>query len=150
MTLVEKISAELQSAMKARNEKLLSALRMLKAEFQRAQADKGMKEALTDEEALALVRRLVKQRREAAEQFKAGGAEDRANEELEEASLLEKYLPSQLSDEELDRIVEDVIALTGASSLKDIGKVMGPVMARAKGRADGTRVRSCVESRLKS
>ena len=141
MGLVAKVAADLTAAMKAREELKLSALRMLKAEFQKAQADKGKASELTEEEALALVRRLVKQRKEAAEQYEAGGALERAKEELSEAELLETYLPAQLGDDELNALVRESAERTGAASTKDMGKLMSALMSSVAGRADGKRVK---------
>ena len=141
MGLVATVAADLLAAMKAREELKLSALRLLKAEFQKAQADKGRALALTDEEAVALVRRLVKQRKEAAEQYEAAGVPERAREELDEASVLEGYLPAQLGDDELVTIVKENAEKIGAISPKDMGKLMGALMPLVAGRADGKRVK---------
>ena len=141
MGLVATIAADLLTAMKAREELKLSALRMLKTEFQKAQADKGVASELSEEEAMALVRRLVKQRREAAEQYEAAGVSERAKEELSEAAVLEEYLPVQLVDDELKAMVKDCAAKIGATSLKDMGKLMSALMPAVTGRADGKRVK---------
>ncbi|MDR2176024.1 MAG: GatB/YqeY domain-containing protein [Synergistaceae bacterium] len=141
MGLVGKVAADLLAAMKARDELALSVLRMLKAEFQKAQADKGRASDLTEEEALASVRRLVKQRREAAEQYEAAGASDRAKEELSEITVLERYLPAQLGDDELDALVEEAAKKSGAASPKDMGKLMSVLMPLLAGRADGKRAK---------
>ena len=109
MRLTERVAADLVAAMKERAELRLSVLRMLKAEFQKAQADKGRASELTDDDAQALVRRLIKQRREAAEQYRAAGASERADGELAEAEVLEIYLPAQLGDAELDALVLSLI-----------------------------------------
>jgi uncharacterized protein YqeY len=141
MGLVEKVAADLLAAMKARDELTLSVLRMLKAEFQKAQADKGRASELTEDEALALVRRLVKQRREAAEQYEAAGVPERAKEELSEITVLEKYLPAQLGDGELDALIEEAAKKSGAVSPKDMGKLMSALMPLTAGRAEGKRAR---------
>ncbi|GHS93386.1 aspartyl-tRNA amidotransferase subunit B [Synergistales bacterium] len=148
MGLVAKVSADLLSAMKSRDERRLAVLRMLKAEFQKAQADKGRSSELTEDDALALVRRLVKQRRDAAEQYKAGGATDRAQEELDEIPLLEEYLPAQLSDSELDAMLQEAAVKSGAASVKDMGKLMSALMPMTAGRADGKRVKEKVAAFL--
>ena len=150
MGLVATVAADLLAAMKARDELKLSVLRMLKAEFQKAQADKGKASALTEDEALALTRRLVKQRREAAEQYEAAGVPDRAKEELREIAVLEAYLPTQLSDEELDALVRSAAEKTTVSSPKDIGKLMNALMPLAAGRADGKRVKERAAAYLAS
>ncbi|GHV42578.1 aspartyl-tRNA amidotransferase subunit B [Synergistales bacterium] len=141
MGLVAKVSADLLSAMKSRDERRLAVLRMLKAEFQKAQADKGRSSELTEDDALSLVRRLVKQRKDAAEQYRSGGAEERAQEELSEIPLLEEYLPAQLSDTELDAMLKEAAAKSGAASVKDMGKLMSALMPMTAGRADGKRVK---------
>jgi uncharacterized protein YqeY len=141
MGLVATVAADLLAAMKTREELKLSVLRMLKAEFQKAQADKGRASELTEEEALALVRRLVKQRKEAAEQYEAAGVPERAREELSEASILEQYLPVQLGDEELNFMVRECAEKIGAASPKDMGKLMSALMPMVAGRAEGKRVK---------
>lgn len=140
--LVERVQSELVAAMKRRDELSLSVLRMLKSAIQLARVEKGRDAVLTDEEVVTLVQRLVKQRQEAAEQYRAGGAADRADRELEEARFLHGYLPEQLSDEELESLTRRVAQETGAASSKDLGKVMGRVMPLVKGRAEGNRVRA--------
>ena len=141
MGLVATVAADLLVAMKTREELKLSVLRMLKAEFQKAQADKGRASELTEEEALALVRRLVKQRKEAAEQYEAAGVPERARGELSGASILEQYLPVQIGDEELNFIVKECAGKIGAASPKDMGKLMSALMPMVAGRAEGKRVK---------
>ena len=141
MGLVATVAADLLAAMKAREELKLSVLRMLKAEFQKAQADKGKASELTEEEAVVLVRRLVKQRKEAAEQYEAAGISERAREELNEAAVLEGYLPAQLDDDELNSMVRECAEKIGAVSPKDTGKLMSTLMPMVAGRADGKRVK---------
>ncbi|MDR1649164.1 MAG: GatB/YqeY domain-containing protein [Synergistaceae bacterium] len=141
MGLVEKVAADLLAAMKARDELTLSVVRMLKAEFQKAQADKGRAVEVTEDEALALVRRLVKQRREAAEQYEAAGAPERAKEELSEITVLETYLPAQLGDGELDTLIEEAAKKSGAASPRDMGKLMSALMPLVVGRAEGKRAK---------
>jgi len=148
--LEKRLSDDLVAAMKSRKEMELSSLRMLKAELQRSKAEKGRSVELTEDDVVALIQRLVKQRREAADQYTAVGAGERAAEELREALFLETYLPEQLSDEELESLVEEAGALVKAAGPKDMGKVMGKVMADVKGRADGKRVRSKVHDYLQS
>lgn len=150
MGLVATVAADLLAAMKARDELKLSVLRMLKAEFQKAQADKGKASALTEEETLALVRRLVKQRREAAEQYEAAGASGRAQEELREIIVLDAYLPAQLSDEELDTLIRSTAEKAAIASPKDMGKLMSALMPLVAGRADGKRVKERATAYLTS
>lgn len=150
MGLVSKVAADLVVAMRARDELRVSVLRMLKAEFQKAQADKGRAAELTEEDAQMLVRRLVKQRRDAAEQYEAAGAPDRAREELREVPVLEEYLPAQLGDAELDAMVRAAAEKAGAASPKDMGKLMSTLMSMVAGRADGKRVKEKATAYLAS
>ena len=134
--------------MKNKDELKLSVLRMLKSAMQLAQVEKGKENALTDDDVLVLVRRLIKQRVEAAEMYKSGGAADRAERELAEAQVLEIYQPAQLSAEDILKIVAKVAEETGAAGPKDMGKMMGKTMAAVKGQADGNRVKSAVQHYL--
>jgi uncharacterized protein YqeY len=149
-TLAKTIQADLVDAMKNRNETTLSVLRMLKSAMQLAQVEKGKGAELTDDDVLVLVRRLIKQRVEAAEMYKNGGASDRAQNELDEAKVLEVYLPAQLTDEALRSVVLRVAEEVGATSVKDMGKVMGKTVAAVKGQADGARVKAFVQEYLNS
>ena len=129
MKLTERVAADLVAAMKERAELRLSVLRMLKAEFQKAQADKGRASELTDDDTQTLVRRLIKQRREAAEQYRAAGASERA-------------------DGELAALVAEAAKESGAASMRDMGKLMRVLMPRVAGRADGSRVKERVTAFL--
>lgn len=148
--LVLKIQNDLVAAMKNKDELVLSVLRMLKSAIQLAQIEKGKENPLTDDEVLVLVRRLIKQRNEAAAMYRAGGAEDRAVRELEEAKVLDAYQPLQLSDDDIAKVVSEVAAQVGATGPKDMGRMMGKVMAAVKGQADGDRVRTQVQKYLTS
>lgn len=148
--LAAKIQADLVSAMKNREEVKLSVLRMLKSSMQLAQVEKKKGSDLGDDEVIVLIRRLIKQRVEAAEMYRTGGADDRALTELEEAKYLEAYLPAQLSDEALNVIVAEAAAAIGATGMKDMGKVMGKAMAAVAAQADGNRVKDAVQKYLSS
>ena len=148
--LVLRIQNDLVAAMKKRDELSLSVLRMLKSAIQMAQIEKGRDLALSEDEVLVIVRRLIKQRNEAAEMYMSGGAQDRADRELEEAKVLDSYQPEQLSDEEIEKIVTDILPLVGATGLKDMGKVMGKAVAAVKGRAEGERIKKMVLKHLSS
>ncbi len=148
--LLLRIQNDLVDAMKKREELRLSVLRMLKSAAQMAQIEKGKEVPLTDDEVLAIVRRLIKQRNEAAEMYRSGGASDRAERELEEIKVLDSYQPEQMSDEELEKIITDISSKAGASGPKDMGKVMGKAMVEVKGRADGGRVKNLVLKHLSS
>ncbi len=148
--LAVRVQSDLVAAMKHKDELTLSVLRMLKSSIQLAQVEKGKDKELTDEDILVLVRRLIKQRAEAAELYRKGGADDRAERELAEAKVLEAYQPAQMSDEEIAEIAAKTAEEIGAKGPKDMGKVMGKAMAAVKGRADGGRVKSAVQRYLVS
>jgi len=148
MPLNEKIAADLTAAMKAKDAPRLSALRMLKA----AVTNKGMVEKgrdLEDAEVLQVVASLVKQRRDSIEQFSKAGRTDLVDKETAEIAILEHYLPPAVSAEEIEAAVAAAIAETGASSVKDMGKVMKAVMPKLAGKnADGKAVNEAVRRKL--
>ena len=150
MSLTQDIAHDLTQAMKERTEPKLSTLRMLKAELQKLQADKGRNAEITDDDVYTVIKRLIKQRKDAAEQYASGGANDRAESELAEIKILEPYLPKQLSDEKIDELVAEAAKEINASSPKDMGKLMKAVMTKAKGLADGSRVKERVNKFLNS
>jgi uncharacterized protein len=143
--LSEQIRADLTNAMKARDAERTSNLRMLQASIKNEQINLGHE--LTDEEALAVIRKAVKQRQDSVEQYTKGNRPDLAAKEAAEMAMLKEYLPPELSDEELESGVREIIASTGAQSKKDMGKVMKEATARYKGRADGKKLQEIV-SRL--
>lgn len=147
--LEKKLQSDLVSAMKEKNSMRMSVLRMVKAEMQRVKADQGRDHELTDEEVISVVQRLVKQRREAADQYASGGAEERAEAELKEITVLEEYLPRQLSSDELMKIIREVAEEIRPFGPADMGKMMGKVMPKVKGHAEGNRVRKEVGRFLK-
>ncbi len=144
MKLTEQVAHDLQQAMKERSEPKLSTLRMLKSELQKLQADKGKSFEITDEDVFGVIKRLIKQRKEAAEQYAAGGASDRAKSELSEIEILEPYLPKQLDDSEIEKLISEAATEINASSPKDMGKLMKAVIQKVAGRADGSRVKNKV------
>ena len=146
--LTQDITHDLTQAMKAREEPKLSTLRMLKAELQKLQADKGKSYEITDSDVQGVIKRLIKQRKDAAEQYSAGGAAERAESELAEVKILEPYLPSQLSDEDIESMISAAAGEINATSPKDMGKLMKAVMSKAKGQADGSRVKELVTAFL--
>lgn len=150
MSLEEQIQTAWKDAMKARDPKkdALSAIRTELKNYAINARGAGERTGLPDEEVLVVLGKMAKQRRESIAEYEKGGREDLVEKERLELSVIESYLPAQLSDEELGKIVDEVIAETGASSMKDMGKVMGPIMARAKGRADGKQVQAAVKQRL--
>jgi uncharacterized protein YqeY len=147
MTLSDKLTADIAAAMKARDATRLTALRMLKTALTNRSIEKGR--VLDAGEDAQVVSSLVKQRRDAIEQFTAGGRPELAAKEAAEIAVLEAYLPPSVSAGELDEVVARAIADTGASSAKDMGKVMKAVMAALAGKTvDGKRVNELVRSRL--
>ena len=148
MSLGKRIQEDLVLSMKNREETRLSTLRMLKAALQLAQVEKGKGNDLTDEEVLVVVQRLIKQRREASEQYRDHGVEDRAKQELEEACILEAYLPEQLSDGEIALLAREAAIASGAQGPRDMGKGMASLMPKVEGKAEGSRVRAAVSQLL--
>ncbi|MEL6469744.1 MAG: GatB/YqeY domain-containing protein [Cyanobacteria bacterium J06623_4] len=150
MSLKDRISDEIKAAMKAKDKLRLETVRGIKKVILEKESEirgKG-REELTEEEELAVVMQLAKQRRDSIKQFTEAGREELAEKEAQELKILEEYLPAQLSDAEIEAAVEDAIAQTGASSMRDMGKVMGPVMAKLKGQADGSKVQAIVKAKL--
>jgi uncharacterized protein YqeY len=143
MTILERIQAETRVAMKARERDRVGALRVLTSALQQ-------EAKLGDGDEIAVLRREHKRRLEAADAYRQGGREDRAAAEEGEAAMIESYLPEQLDDEELERLVAEAVAESGAASPADMGKVMGAVMPRLDGRADGKRVSAAVRSQLET
>ncbi len=147
MSLVEQVDKDLVAAMKSKEELRLSVLRMTKAALKNKQVELG--KALGDAEATAVLRTLVKQRRESVEQFRKGNRNDLADKEEAEIKIVESYLPAAASDEEIDAAVGAAITETGATNAKDLGKVMKAAMAKLAGKnADGKRVSDKVRAKL--
>lgn len=146
MALEQQIQKDIMAAMKAHDNVRLNAVRGIKAEILLAKTSGGASE-LSDADVVRLIQKLVKQHRESAELYTQGGRKDLADNELAEASFMEEYLPKQLPEAEVEAVVREVIAEVGASSLKDMGKVMGAARARLAGQADGS-VISAVVKRL--
>lgn len=148
-SLKQKITADLLVAMKAGDNLKRDVLRMLDAMIKNTEIEKLKKEAgLSDPEVQEVIGRAVKQRKDAAAQYAAGQRLELAEKENKEIEILLEYLPKQMSAEEVRKIVEEIIAQVGAASKADIGKVMGPVMGKLKGLADGNLVKKIVEEKL--
>ena len=143
--LTEKVRADLTAAMKAQEKDRLSTLRMLQSALKNEQINAGHE--LSDEEAMTVIRKAVKQRQDSIEQYTNAGRTELADKERSEMELLKTYLPAELSNEELESGLREIIASTGAQSKKDLGKVMKEATARFKGRVDGKKVQEAV-SRL--
>jgi uncharacterized protein YqeY len=144
MTLLEKVQADTTAAMKSGDRPRVNALRLISNELQKAHKEASGSEA--DE--VAVLQRERKRRLEAAEAYRDAAREDLAGSEEFEASIIEAYMPAQLSDDELHAIVGDAVAESGASSPKEMGKVMSLVMPKVQGRADGKRVSAVVKEKL--
>lgn len=147
MTLLEQIQADQKTALKGGETSRLSTLRLLSSALKN-EAIAKMKE-LSDEEAQAVAARQIKQIKDALSDYEAGKRDDLAAQARQEIQTLTAYLPKQLSDEELKKIVGDTIQALGGASHKDLGRVIGAVMKIISGRADGNRVRQMIEERLK-
>lgn len=143
--LTDKVRADMTEAMKAQEKERLSTLRMLQSALKNEQINVGHE--LSDEEAMTVIRKAMKQRQDSIEQFTNAGRTEMAEKERVEMELLKTYLPAELSAEELESGVREIIASTGAQSKKDLGKVMKEATARFKGRVDGKKVQEVV-SRL--
>jgi len=140
-SVLERVQADTRIAMKAGDRERVSALRLIANALQQDEKE-------GDGDAVAVLQRERKKRIEAAEAFAAGGREGQAAAERSEAAMIESYLPEQIGDDELVAIVDAAIASTGASEMKDMGRVIGAVMPQVKGRADGKRVSGTVRERL--
>lgn len=150
MSLKEQIAEDIKTAMKAKDKIRLQTVRGIKKAILEKEVElrpQG-KDSLTPEQEIELLSQQAKQRRDSIEQFKNGGREDLAETESKELSIIETYLPAQLSEQEVEAIVDQIIASSGATSLKELGKVMGPAMKQLKGKADGKKIQELVKSKL--
>jgi len=148
MSLSQNIMTALKEAMKNKNTLALTALRAVKSAILLAQTESGAKADLTEEQELKILQKQVKQRKDSAAIFLEQGREDLAAPELAEAEVIAQFLPEAMSEEEIVKIVEDVIAKTGAEGMKDMGKVMGMVNKEVAGRADGKTISNIVKAKL--
>ncbi|WP_370214409.1 GatB/YqeY domain-containing protein [Mesoflavibacter profundi] len=148
MSLSAKVMVALKEAMKSKDQTALTALRAVKSAILLAQTESGAKEDLTEEQELKLLQKQVKQRKDSAAIYIEQGREDLAEPELEEAKVIEQFLPEALSEEEIAQIVEDIITKTGAEGMKDMGKVMGMASKELAGRADGKTISTIVKAKL--
>lgn len=141
--LIEKIQGDLKTALKEKKEAQVSTLRLLLSEIHNRQIEKQSE--LNDEDILAVIRRSVKQRQEAVEAYQKGIRNDLAEKEKEESAILSNYLPQEMSGEELEKVVKEVIEGLGEVGPGDFGRVMGAVMGRVKGQIDGAKVTEVVK-----
>ena len=136
----------MKDAMRAKDESRLGAIRMLRAAIQRREVDEQVQ--LDDDGVLGVIQKQIKQSQDAAEQFKQGGRDDLAAKELVDIEVLKAYLPEQLSDSEVDTLIADAISETGASGMRDMGKVMGLLKPKLQGRADMGAVSGKIKAKL--
>ena len=146
MTLKARIQEDMKSALRAGAKDQLANIRMLMAAIKQREVDERIE--LDDAQVLSVIDKMVKQRRESIAQFKAGGRADLVAKEAAELALLGAYLPAPLGDAELDALIDEAIAASGASSIKDMGKVMAAIKAKAAGRADMASVGARLKARL--
>ncbi|MDG2156162.1 MAG: GatB/YqeY domain-containing protein [Gammaproteobacteria bacterium] len=146
MSLKDQIKADMKDAMRAGEKERLSVIRMLLASIQRREIDD--RKDLNDAEILNVIEKQVKQHRDSAKQFKDAGRDERADAELAEAAMLLGYLPTPLSDIEINALIDGVIGETGATGMQDMGKVMGIIKTKAQGRADMGLLSGKIKSRL--
>ena len=146
--MLDQLQEELKIAMKAREKAKMMGLRNIIGKIKAAQIDKG--ETLTDEESLKILKTAAKQLKQSIDQYRKGGRDDLAEKEAFELTLLEKYLPEQLSEEQIRQTVKNIVKNTGAGSMQDMGKVMGATMQELAGSADGKIVQRIVQEELSS
>jgi uncharacterized protein len=149
MSLEQKLLADYKDAMKARDQKRISIISLIRSELNYAHIERQKKE-LDDPDVLTVIKKMIKQHRDSIEQFKQGGRTELAEKEAFELSVLEGYLPAQLAEAQIKAIIEDVVKATGAVNIKDMGKVMKEVTAQCAGKADGKLVSDLVRQRLSS
>ena len=146
MSLKEQLKNDLKEAMKAKDNFKRDTIRFLMSAIKQVEVD--TRKELSDEDIVKIIQKSVKQREDAAQQYKDGGREDLYEKETKEAEILRSYLPKQLSDEELEAKLQAIIEEVGATSLKDMGKIMGVATKKLAGKADGKRINECVKSLL--
>ena len=145
-TLKERITEDMKAAMRASQKERLSTIRMLQAAIKQREVDERV--TMEDAQVLGIIEKMIKQRKESIVQFEQGGRPDLADKEKSEIAQLQDYLPAQLGEAEVDAIIQEAIASTGATSVKDMGKVMGIVKGRAAGRADMGAVSARIKAAL--
>lgn len=148
MSLFEQISEDIKAAMKARDKVALETLRNVKKVFLEAKTAPGANDTLNDEDALKLMQKLVKQGKDAAQIYVGQNRQDLADEELAQVAVIERYLPKMLSGEELEAAIKQIIEAVGATSMKDMGKVMGTATKQLAGKAEGRAINEMVKKLL--
>src|SRR5579863_6739167 len=147
MTLKERITEDMKSAMRAGEKERLATIRLALARIKQREVDERI--TLDDGQVLTVLEKMIKQRKEAITQFEHGGRADLVAKEQSELAVLQTYLPAQMSDAELDALIAEAVAASGATSIKDMGKVMGIVKAKAQGKADMGAVSARIKQKLK-
>jgi uncharacterized protein YqeY len=150
MSLKDRISEDIKTAMKAKDKVRLETVRSIKKVILEKESSlRGQgQETLNETQELEILSQLAKQRRDSIEQYRQAGRDDLAQQESQELAIIEEYLPQQLSDEEIAAVIDEIVASVGATSIKEMGKVMGPAMQKLKGRADGQKVQAMVKTKL--
>jgi len=146
MPLKDRITEDMKNAMRAGEKERLATIRLILSAVKQREVDERI--VLDDSQVLAAIEKMIKQRKEAITQFDAGGRADLVAKETAEIAILQTYLPAQMSDAEIDALIGEAIASTGAASIKDMGKVMGAVKAKAQGRADMGAVSARIKQKL--
>jgi uncharacterized protein len=146
MSLIGRIEDELKQAMRARDQERTDTLRMTLASLR--SAEKDLQRPLSEDEELQVLQRERKRRTEAAEAFRKGERPEQADKEERELAVIEEFMPEPMSEEDIEQIIDDAIAETGATSLRDLGRVMADVMPQVSGRADGSTVSQLVREKL--
>jgi uncharacterized protein YqeY len=148
MTLFDKVNDDIKAAMKARDKVRLETLRNIKKVFLEAKTAPGANDELSDEAALKIIQKLAKQGKETAQTYVDNNRQDLADDELAQVAVLEEYLPKPLTAEEIEAVVAEIISQTGASSMKDMGKVMGIATKQMAGKAEGGTISAIVKKLL--
>lgn len=150
MSLQDQVMTEMKAAMKAKDTVALEALRAIKSALLLANTEKGASAGLSEADEIKLVQKLVKQRKDSATIFTEQGRNDLAEPELSQAAIIEKFLPEQLTEEEIEKVVVQTIDAVGATGMQDMGKVMGIVSKELAGQADGKTISTIVKAKLSS
>lgn len=148
MTLQEKVMDAMKTAMKAKDAQTLEALRAVKSALLLAQTETGSKAEITEEAEIKILQKQVKQRKDSAAIYMEQGRNDLAEPELAQAEVIEQFLPKQLSEDEVATLIDELIKETGASSMADMGKIMGMANEKLAGKADGKTISTIVKARL--
>lgn len=150
-SIIDRLNDDLKEAMRNQDKVRLRTLRSLRSALKNKEIDQresGVETDLSEQDQLSVLRKQVNQRKDSIEQYESAGRDDLVEQEQEELDVLNEYMPAQMSDEELEGTLRDIIEEVGAESMADMGAVMGPAMGKLKGRVDGSRVQQVVQSLL--